>query len=362
MSESKGIIYVRVSSDTQTTGTSLESQQEACLKYAESKGIEIAKIFVEKGESATAANRTELIKALNLCKENKGKIVAFIVWKVDRFARNMSDHFWLKTELKKHGSFLHSVTEPMIGEGAMGNAMEGMLATFAQLENDVRKMRCEGGMQRKIESGIWPWQPPIGYIHSKKRLDRRKNEPDEIDPDRYPLIQKGLKAYTRGEHSIISLTRTLNEWGLKTRTGKPMFKQLVDKMLRDKYYAGILVNPWTGEEHIGLHQPMITKEEYVQIQLIKSRRSNNAIQPRLVMNPDFPLKGLVKCFCCGEKYTASWQTGRGGKRHPYYRCNNSDCQLYNRNVKRSDLEEKFFEFLTEITPSKKFIRVFKETT
>ncbi|MBI2057942.1 MAG: recombinase zinc beta ribbon domain-containing protein [Candidatus Yanofskybacteria bacterium] len=107
---------------------------------------------------------------------------------------------------------------------------------------------------------------------------------------------------------------------------------------------------------------MITREEYVQIQLIKSRRSNNAIQPRLVMNPDFPLKGLVKCFCCGEKYTASWQTGRGGKKHPYYRCNNSDCQLYNRNVKRLDLEEKFFAFLTEITPSKKFIRVFKETT
>ncbi|MBI2582012.1 recombinase family protein, partial [Candidatus Woesearchaeota archaeon] len=82
MPESKGIIYVRVSSDTQTTGTSLEGQKEACLQYADGKSIKVTKIFIEKGESATAANRTELMKALDYCKENKG-VSAFIVWKID---------------------------------------------------------------------------------------------------------------------------------------------------------------------------------------------------------------------------------------------------------------------------------------
>src|SRR3989344_6749790 len=92
MSELKGIIYVRVSSDTQTTGTSLEGQREACLQYAENKEIKVAKIFIEKGESATAANRTELIKALDYCKENKG-ISAFVVWKIDRFFPNITGHY-----------------------------------------------------------------------------------------------------------------------------------------------------------------------------------------------------------------------------------------------------------------------------
>ena len=336
----------------------MDGQKEACLEFAEAKGIKVQKIFIEKGESATAANRTELIKALDYCRENKGKIDAFIVWKIDRFARNMTDHYALQAQLLKYGTRLQSVTEPMINDGPMGKAMEGMLATFAQLENDVRKMRCEGGMQRKIEGGIWPWHPPIGYTHSKTRQDRRKNVPDIVDPERFDLIQKGLKTYSRGEHSIISLTRTLNDWGLKTKTGKPMFKQLTERMLRNKYYAGILVNPWDGEEYLGQHRPMISKEEYDKNQFIKSGRSNNATLTRLVMNPDFPLKGLVGCIC-GGKYTASWQQGRGEK-HPYYKCYNTNCEFYGLTIRKSILESKFFDLLTDITPSKKFMTVFKE--
>src|SRR3989344_3091411 len=357
MSESKGIIYVRVSSDTQTTGTSLESQQEACLKYAESKGIEIAKIFVEKGESATAANRTELIKALNLCKENKGKIVAFIVWKVDRFARNMSDHFWLKTELKKHGTFLHSVTEPMIGEGAMGNAMEGMLATFAQLENDVRKMRCEGGMQRKIMEGIWPWWPPVGYTHSKTRTDRRKTRPDEPDQERFYLIQRGLKEFSIGKHSITSLTEAFNNWGLRTRTGKKLYPQMVERLLKDKFYAGVLYNPWTREEFPGQHQPMISLSDYYQIQAIKSGLSNKAVLPRLRANPDFPLRKFAQCVC-GKELTGAWHSGRG-KKYAYYNFNNQECEHYMRYIKNKEMEDKFINLLNEITPSEKFLQLLK---
>ena len=78
----KGIIYCRVSSQEQVQGTSLENQKEACLNYANSKGIEVMRVFIEKGESATAANRTELIKVLDYCREQKGQISAFIVWKI----------------------------------------------------------------------------------------------------------------------------------------------------------------------------------------------------------------------------------------------------------------------------------------
>ena len=44
----KGIVYCRVSSQDQTHGTSLDSQQRACLAYAENKGIKIAKNFLTR--------------------------------------------------------------------------------------------------------------------------------------------------------------------------------------------------------------------------------------------------------------------------------------------------------------------------
>src|SRR3990172_8765856 len=105
----KGIIYCRVSSLEQVNGTSLETQREACLKYASEKSIEIAETFVEKGESATAANRTELLRALDYCRTHKNQIAVFIVWKIDRFARNTTDHYGIQAELAKYGTSLYSV-------------------------------------------------------------------------------------------------------------------------------------------------------------------------------------------------------------------------------------------------------------
>ena len=73
MPESKttGIIYCRVSSQEQVSGTSLDTQSKACLEYAERNRVQVLNIFIEKGESATAANRTEFLKALEYCRKHK---------------------------------------------------------------------------------------------------------------------------------------------------------------------------------------------------------------------------------------------------------------------------------------------------
>ena len=352
----KGIIYCRVSSQDQTHGTSLESQKRACVEYAEKKGIKISRIFVERGESATAANRTELIKVLDYCKEHKGEVSAFIVWKLDRFARNMTDHYGLQAQLLKYGTTLHSVTEEIISEGPIGKMMEAVLAGYAQFENDIRKQRCEGGMLARLREGIRPWGPPIGYTNSKLRKDRRKLVPDQPDTERFLLLQKGLRLYMNGEHTITQLTAESNKWGLNTRTGKPMRKQLWDKILTDKFYAGILVDPWGGEEHRGLHKPMISVEEYERVQAVKRGLSNNATNHRLLYHPDFPLRGTVRCTC-GSLLTASWQQGRS-KKYARYRCHNKAC-TQKVGVSKKDLEEKFAAFLTEITPDEKFLQLFE---
>ena len=158
----KGIIYVRVSSVDQTQGTSLDNQERACLEYAANSGIEVVRTFIEKGESATAANRTEFLKALEFCRQNRGELDFFIVWKIDRFARNTTDHFSVRAKLTQYGITLQSVTEP-ITQDHIGKLMETFLAGYAEFENEVRKQRCTGGMQGRLREGIWCWWPPIGY-------------------------------------------------------------------------------------------------------------------------------------------------------------------------------------------------------
>ncbi len=279
-----------------------------------------------------------------------------MVWKLDRFARNLTDHYGLQAQLLKYGTTLHSVTEEIISEGPIGKMMEAVLAGYAQFENDIRKQRCEGGMRARIRDGISPWMPPIGYVHSKKRLDRRKLMPDQPDEERFYLIQKGLRLYTTGEVTIVQLTEKSNEWGLRTRTNKPMRKQLWEQILTNKFYAGILNDPWTAEEHRGLHKPMITLEEFDKIQLVKKGLSNNATNRRLLHHPDFPLRGTVRC-ACGMNLTASWQKGRS-KHYAYYRCHNTLCTNRS-NIGKNDLEDKFYAFLENITPDERFLSMFE---
>ena len=92
MKTKRGIIYCRVSSIEQVDGTSLESQERVCKEYAERLGIEVLEVFVDKGESAKTADRPQFLKAISMCSQKKHKVDSFIVYKLDRFARNQSDH------------------------------------------------------------------------------------------------------------------------------------------------------------------------------------------------------------------------------------------------------------------------------
>ena len=109
----RGIIYTRVSSDEQVKGTSLEHQEELCRKYCQEKGIEVDLVFREEGESAkdlSLQNRKKFLGALEFCRKNKDKVQAFVVLRVDRFARNADDHFAIRKILATYGTTLHSVT------------------------------------------------------------------------------------------------------------------------------------------------------------------------------------------------------------------------------------------------------------
>ena len=152
-----GVIYCRVSSKEQMAGTSLESQEAACREYARSKDIRVLKVFVEQGESAKFADRTQLVGLIDFCRESKGEVQVLLVWKVDRFARNVADHFSVKATLGKYGVRIVSVTEP-IDANPEGKLMETILAGFAQFDNDIRAMRTVQGMRRKLQEGIFPWR------------------------------------------------------------------------------------------------------------------------------------------------------------------------------------------------------------
>ncbi len=359
----KGIIYTRVSSDEQVKGTSLEFQEDLCRQYCTRQNIDAVALFREEGESAkdlSLNNRQEFLKALEFCRKNKHDIQAFVVLRVDRFARNTEDHFAVRKILLDYGTTLHSVTEP-IGNKPSEKFIETVLAGAAEYDNAIRKQRCCEGMSQKINQGIYPWKPPIGYVcsHFKKRGEK-KTAPDPPDERIFPIIQKGLRYYAQGSCSQAKLVKLLDEWGLRSLRGKRTTPQLVDRLLSSylNFYAGILVNPWTDDEKEGLHQPMITKEELQQIRLLKLGKSVRSVKHEKT-NPLFPLRRTVVCASCGKFLTGSSPRGLGGK-YSYYHCSNKLCSAYGKSIPKQIIENDFLKCLKQIVPKEQYLKEFKE--
>ena len=75
-----------------------------------------------------------------------------VVFNLTRFARDKYDHFALRSRLQSLGISLRSATEP-IYDTSTGKLMEGVLAAFAQFDNDVRSDRTRPGMQEALRRG-----------------------------------------------------------------------------------------------------------------------------------------------------------------------------------------------------------------
>jgi site-specific DNA recombinase len=344
-----GVIYCRVSSKEQIEGTSLESQGQACLEYARQHGIDVLKTFVERGESAKFADRTQLIELIDFCKKNKGQLQMLLVWKVDRFARNVADHFNIKASLLKYGVHVVSVTEP-IDAKPEGKLMETILAGFAQFDNDIRAARTVQGMKRKLQEGIFPWGPPLGYRHSI-RSGEKKTEPDEPAQPLFGLLQKAWREFATGTYTKAEMRRLMTTWGILSANGEPLSPQSLDNFFKNPYYAGILVDPWSKEEHEGKHVPMVRQEEFARVQQIISRRNRSL--PHQKERLEFPLRGLVRCNSCQVYMTASFSRGRS-RRYPYYHCANPKCD-YRTCYPVGLAHEEFAAFLGAIAPEPELV-------
>lgn len=360
----KAVIYTRVSSDEQVKGTSLEHQEELCRKYCKEKGLEIDLVFCEEGQSAkdlSLQNRKKFLEALEFCRKNKDKVQAFVVLRVDRFARNADDHFAIRKILATYGVTLHSVTEP-IGNEPVAKLLETFLAGIAEFDNAIRKQRCSDGMMARINQGIFPWKPPIGYKCANfKKRGEKKTQPDPPHEQIFPIIQRGLREYGMGLHSQVELARKLDEWGLKDITGKKSTPQLIDRLLSKhlKFYAGIIANPWTGKDVDGQHKPMITKEEMYQVLLVRSGKKRPMMKYNKY-NPTFPLRRTVMCGVCSRALTGSSPRGNGG-RYSYYHCLNKNCTVFGKGIPKLDLEKEFLAHLEKITPKEKWLQIFNES-
>jgi hypothetical protein len=300
-------------------------------------------VFVERGESAKFADRTQLLELLAFCRNRANAIDCLLVWKVDRLARNVGDHFNIKANLLKQNIRVISVTEP-IDANPEGKLLETILAGFAQFDNDLRAARTVQGMRRKLQEGLFPWKAPLGY--RTMTLGSKKTEPDQPDQPAFSILQRAWNEFATGQFMKVEILDKITKQGLRTKSGKPLSKQSLDNIFVDPFYAGILRNPWSGEEYPGRHLPMISRATFAKVQKMIGR-SAQAV-PHKVIRPEFPLRSFARCVNCEGHLTGSFSRGRS-RTYPYYHCFNKACDPGG-NYPLQDVHREFRSFLRDISP------------
>lgn len=328
----KSIVYVRVSSLDQVTGTSLDTQEAACRAYCARKNLDVSQVFREEGESAKTADRPLLKEALKACRAGADVLV---VWKLDRLARNQADFHALKAFLSTCNTALLSATERLT-EDPTGRFLSGMLAAVAQLDNDVRAERTRSGMTARARAGWFVWSAPLGY-----RNKRTADGPSlEIDPDVAPFIREAFETFATGV-SQADVRRLLVSRGVRGKGGAELSAQAVNKILRKPTYTALLQSSLTGPDPVeGKWPPIVSRHVWARAQ---ARFGPPAAIEAPAEEVDFPLRGYVLCDRCGQPLTAGWSKGRS-KRYAYYRCQHCTGT----NVRKETIEELFCTELEKV--------------
>ena len=304
------VIYARYSSDSQREA-SIEGQLRDCKDYAEKNGITVVGTYIDRAYSAKTDDRPEF---QHMIKDSAKKIFdVVLVWKLDRFARNRFDAVNYKYQLEKNGVHLVSAMEP-ISQGPEGIMVESMLIGMAEyysaeLALKVARGERENALQCKYNGGI----VPLGFTIGKE--DRLYH----IDPETAPIVQEIFTRYANGEPAE-KIAASLNERGLRTRTGKPFVKNSFFQIFRNRRYIGEyrykdIVTPG------GI--PAIVDEDL--FDRVQQRFEQNRIAHGRPAKEDVSYLLTTKLFCgkCGTLMGGESGTSHMGNTYYYYKCGNA---------------------------------------
>jgi len=241
--------YVRVSTEDQVRGYSLEAQENAIKTWAAEHGYELVKVFVEPGLSAKTDNRPifqSMIKTVE-----RGEADGVVIHKSDRIARNLLDLLIYRNRLEQSGKRIFSVVEPFFNSDSPENRMvTGIIGSVNEFYSANLGREVQKGQTQKAKNGIYPGgRIPLGYMR-----DDEKNM--VIDPDHGPFIAYAFTEFSTGRYDLRSWATAAKKMGFTNRLGEPLLHQSWGKIFRNKFYIGFF--KWGGETYQGDYPTLVS--------------------------------------------------------------------------------------------------------
>ncbi len=297
--------YIRVSTQKQGEGVSLDAQKDAITVFASQNSLTITEWFEEK---RTAAKRGRPVFNQMLRQLKKRKAEGLVMHKIDRSSRNLRD-WTLISELPRYGVKPYFVMEGLDFETRGGRLSANLQAVIA--EDYIFNLREETkkGIHGRLKQGLFPFRAPVGY------LDTGRGQPKARDPKKAPLIREAFELYASRQFSLRTLLQEMNQRGLRNHDNQPLTMRGIETILNNTFYTGLITIKRSGCTFRGIHEPVVPTRLFARVQEIKAGRSG----PKTTRHNHL-FQGLFRCGYCNNPMTPEIQKGR-----TYYRCQKSGC-------------------------------------
>jgi site-specific DNA recombinase len=295
--------YIRVSSEEQLDGHSLDAQRRAVEAACAERGWSIIAWYADEGVSAHTddiGKRPAFHRMVEDAKRHH--FDAVVVHKLDRFARSVVVALSTFKLLNDLGiSFLSLSEQGMDFTTPMGKVMFGMLALLAEYYSENLGLEIKKGKAERKAKGLHNGLVPFGY----RSADGSVAEPD---PDTQDGVVLAFEMAAESK-SLREIAQALNLRGYRTAGNmrrSAFTKDTVRDMLANRFYLGQLpefepgtrrrVREWRDGQHLALIAPTVFEAAG---QAMRNRATAAKADRRNARV--YSLSGLLRCVHCSER-------------------------------------------------------------
>ncbi|BAW08918.1 recombinase family protein [Nocardia seriolae] len=303
--------YTRRSTTEDNQPYSIEAQDARLDSYIDSQpGWRHTSTFTDDASGAST-ERPGLQRAMHAARA--GVIDVLVVYRVDRFSRNLRDLVTLLDELDRAKVVFRSATEPFDTSTPMGRMLVQMLGMFAQFERDTIIDRVIAGMERKAAKGLWKGgKRPYGYRVDKTTQALIMDEAEAV------VVRMIFDLYACRRLGARAVAAELNARGHRASTGREWSGHHVLRILNSRIYLGELT--FRGTTVTDTHPALIDTDTFDHARKVLEARGESHAH-RAANSSDYLLTGRLRCPRCGRAMIGTRATGRS-RSYRYYTCFN----------------------------------------
>ena len=375
----KCFLYLRVSTEMQVDGYSLEAQKNCLKKFAEREELVIAGVYEDAGKSGKSIEGRPAFRRMLSDIESGAGIDYVMVYKLSRFGRNAADILNSLELLQTYDVNLICIEEGIDSSQTSGKLLISVLSAVAEIERENILEQTMNGRREKARQGKWNGGPaPYGYMI--------KDEILSINEEEAEIVRTIYDKYVNTRLGYSGIAKYFNLQGIRKTPRKESdieeFSAHFIKLLIDNpVYCGKIAYGRRSKERVkgkkneyklvkqkeyclvdGQHEGIISEELW---QKAQEKRLATGIKysSKLGKERAHLLTGIIKCPKCGCGMYANrvcWTKKDGTyKEVMYYSCSRNKqsrgrhCD-YSANLKKIDIEPLVVEVIKKLVQDEEF--------